>query len=117
MPGIKISSKRLEKEVKQQIAENLTTDLNRFLQVSTISVVFDEYEIIYVNGKESINNHITISVEGPVTDNEKISEICAAFYNSVQRVINQPESKISFVYHANNRDHVGSNGVIHSMRK
>ena len=117
MPSIVISSSKLENEVRDKIAADLTSDLISLLDVSAVQVYFNEYDTIYFNGSPDTGNIIMVTVNGPVIEKDTLAEMCSAVTSSVRNAAQNQDFRVTFVYQPSGKDHVGSNGVLLSMRK
>ena len=117
MPSLRILTNPLQEEAKIAIAELLTKDTREILKVPIVEVFYQEYPGIFVNGSKQSSGFVTIIVEGPCVEKDVLVDYCATITDSFKKTCGDYECDISFVYHPNDHEHVGANGVLLTDRK
>lgn len=123
MPSIRVLGNPLARETKRELALTLSRSLKNVLSVPIAEVFFQEFDEYYVLttdfsicGEGEKNGGVTLIINAPPVDEDKLADLCAELTAGVRSVLNDPEYGVIFVYHPIDPAHIGSNGVIHSRR-
>lgn len=117
MPSLRILTNPLQEEIKTAVAKILTKDTKEILKVPVVEVFFQEYHDFFINGSKQSSGFVTIIVEGPCVGKDVLVNLCATITDSFKKTCGDYECDISFVYHPNDHEHVGVNGLLLTDRR
>ena len=116
MPSIRILTTRLDRPSKQRIARCFADSVRELLAVPTVEVFFQEYSTLYVNGEELDGGFVTLQLEGPDRPREVLARLCRSLCDNYRAISSDLCCEVNFIYHVNDQDHMGVNGVLLSDR-
>lgn len=111
MPVVKVSCTPLTKEQKSALGQAFFDDLKAAVSAPVVDVFFEEYDTVYVSGREKTEKAAAFCVEGPVVDADKLADVGARMYKSFSGIVGEGW-KIMATYHANDKDHIAFNGTL-----
>jgi hypothetical protein len=115
MPSIRIVTSPLPQHVKDAIAQSCTAALRGVLNAPSIEVFFQESSDIYVNGKRVQGTTTALYLEGPAIGRPQMEQVCALLHHAVEHSV--PDTAVTFVYHVNDYEHVGADGILLAARR
>lgn len=125
MPSVRVLGNKLSEETKETVAKALCSDLKRILGVPIGETYFQEFDKFYVekdtftvhDGTENDSGCVTLIVNGPDREPSKLQELCETLARDFQNASGMPGCEVIFVYHPIDGNHIGSNGLLHSLRQ
>lgn len=117
MPSIRIYATKLEPDIQAKTARVLTGILKDALKVPIVEIFFVNLDTVYVNGEAETDKFMTMMIEGPEYELEKGNKLCHDLCEAFRTETGRTDCSVSFVYHVNNHDHIGSNGTLLNLRK
>lgn len=122
MPSVRVLGNKFSEETKEAVARVFCADLKRILKAPIGETYFHEFDKFYVENTaftiyDGTNEPgcVTLIINGPVLEQDRLQELCATLTSSFQRVVGNPEYEVIFVYHPIDGNHIGSHGHIHSL--
>lgn len=107
MPLLKISSSKILESKKEVLVDLLWKDFESILHIPSFEVCFYEPISLFVNGIKADHKLIILEMEGPDLNSSAIEMLDVTFYRRCQQVCEDVQLEITFIYHANDSDHVG----------
>ncbi|URZ18499.1 hypothetical protein [Clostridium felsineum] len=115
MPIINIKTLKLQQDKKNLIAEKIYESTCNITSIPDIEIYFNEYDNYYIRGKlyDNENPVITVEIQGPAIEKEKISELSKAINEVILNTIENPNLKVNyFAYHFLGADNFAINGKL-----
>ena len=114
MPGMYVHVSKLAPETRDLLAEKLyagTIPVFKGEKGPTIHTYFNEYDVVYDNGKLQEKKGITINLEASAMPVEKIELLAEGLTAGAKEVLGD-DCHCTVVYHANGLDHIAMNGKL-----
>ena len=110
MPSIYLNVPKMETATRDRLVEGLYTAVAGVIKGPKIHTFVNEYEFLYENGKPHSGSEMTVvTLEAGPMPAEKIALIGGEMDKAVKAVLGESQGS-TFVYHANQLDHLVING-------
>lgn len=118
MPVVKLMSNPLSTEQKDSIAPALYDVLVKHIHVPHIEIFFDGYDALWAFGKKKAGYHsMACIVEGPDLPPDTMTALSNDMLRVFRDILGDPEFGMTFIYHANDDNHIVIDGELLADRK